>query len=177
LIKLTYHGTEKEINDAVKIIRKNESVLLMRETKARLKIQKLIDQHQIRATIMVNGNPVWSKDRIISNLEKLMKVGSLYNQDQRRMPNLSYYFYQFLWQVCGSSQHCDIHGWIHKYSTIEHLRKFFKRNEFGVRVFDHIPKRMSDARSIVKEIELNLFPFTHYMKTHPTPKKLQIRKK
>lgn len=138
----------------------------MSEPKARLKIQNLIDREKLEASILVNGNTVWSKTRILRNLKRIMKHGTLYNaEDQRKPPILSQYFYNFLHLVCGSVAHYDIHGWIHKYPTIEHLRKFFKHNEFGMRVLEQIPEKQTDAHVIVEAIEGVLFPFQKFMET------------
>ena len=165
MVKITYFGSEKDIAKAVAVIKRYRSLPRMTEPKARLKIQKLIDKHNLKASILVNGNTVWSKKRILTNLRRIMKHGILYNLDQEKPPILSHYFYQFLHLTCGSIAHYDIHGWIHKYPRVEHLKKFFKKNELGKRVLDWIPEWKTDARAIVQEIEKVLFPFETYMKT------------
>jgi hypothetical protein len=170
--KITYYGSEKEISEAIDVLKKYESshskgphLESMTEANARRIIQRLIDKHHLKASILVNGNSVWSKDRILKNLEKIMQHGTLYNyEDQSKPPILSHYFYQFLHLVCGSMAHYDIHGWTHKYPTIEHLKKFFKSNELGKRVLESIPPDRADARLIVEAIEAQLFPFETYMK-------------
>ena len=170
--KITYYGSEKEISEAIDALKKYEishskgpHLENMTEVNARLIIQRLIDKHHLKASILVNGNTVWSKDRILKNLGLIMKHGTLYNQeDQTKPPILSHYFYQFLHLVCGSIAHYDIHGWTHKYPTIEHLRKFFKRNELGKRVLESIPPDRADVRLIVEAIEAHLFPFETYLK-------------
>jgi len=163
MIKVTYYGREKDISGAVAILRKHPNLENMRESEARLLIQQFIDQYHLKASILVNGNTVWSKDRILRNLEQIIKHGTLYNEDQKKPPILSPYFYNFLHLTCGSIAHYDIAGWIHKYPTIEHLKKFFKCNELGKRVLDWIPPERSDARLIVQQIEMCLFPFQTYM--------------
>jgi len=164
MVKITFSGSDKDIQKASKILKKYK-LTRKKEPEVRRKIQSIIDEHNLKATILVNGNIVWSKKRIINNLRRIMKVGTLYNPDQSKPPILSHYFYQFLHQVCGSIAHYDIHGWIHKYPTVEHLRKFFKRNEFGKRVLDWIPEWKTDARHIVEQIEVLLFPFQTYMES------------
>jgi len=163
MIKITYYGSEKDISKAVTVLKKHKNLETMSEPKARLLIQKLIDKHHLKASIMVNDNSVWSLERIIGNLEQIIKHGTLYNQDQSKPPILSHYFYQFLSLECGSIAHYDISGWIHRYPTIEHLKKFFRQNEFGKRVLDWIPKDHADSRAIVEAIEARLFPFQTYM--------------
>ena len=163
--RITYFGTEKDISDAIAVLKEHENLKTIKEADARLMVQQLIDQHHLRAFININGSAVWSKDRILRNLEEIIKHGTLYNQEQAKPPILSHYFYQFLHIVCGSTAHVDIHGWIHKYPTLEHLKKFFKSNEFGKPVIEWIPKERTDAREIVVTIEKTLFPFQTYMKT------------
>jgi len=184
LNKITYYGSEKEISEAIETIKNYEKskpkgphLENMKEADARLIIQQLIDQNRLKASILVNGNTVWSKDRILRNLELIMQHGTLYNENQTKPPYLSHYFYQFLHLVCGSMAHYDIHGWIHKYSTAEHLKKFFKSNEFGKRVLEFIPPERSDARVIVQAIEMRLYPFETYMRTrnHSEDKPLKKR--
>ena len=161
--KITYSGSEKDIWKAVDIVKKHKNLKRIKEGTARLRIQELIDTHNLKATILVNGSMVWSKKRILRNLRRILKHGILYNEDQDKPPILSQYFYEFLHQVCGSIAHYDIHGWIHKYPTAEDLKEFFKKNEFGARVITWIPEARTDAKAIVTAIDVLLFPFQAYM--------------
>lgn len=145
------------------IIKKTPGLTRVREGKARLLIQDAIDQHNLKATVLVNGNIVWSKKKILRNLERIIRHGTLYNPNQDKPPILSHYFYEFLHLDCGSIAHYDIHGWIHKYPTLEHLKNFFRKNEFGKRVLDDIPAWHTDAKRIVEAIERKLFPWQTYM--------------
>jgi len=139
------------------------------ESEARLLIQKIIDREKLRATVMFDGNIVWSFDRIIRNLRRIVKAGKLYSDGtpgevrvgmmifpSEVKPILSKYFYEFLHLECGSIAHYSIHGWIGHYPTVEALRRFFMKNEHGKRVLDDIPQRYTDARRIVEEIEVIL---------------------
>jgi len=164
MVKITYSGSERDIKQAADIL-KQLNLTRMKEPKARLKIQEIIDEYNLRATVLVDGNIVWSKKKILRNLDRIMKHGTLYNVDQRKPPILSQYFYQFLHLDCGSVAHYDIHGWVHKYPTIVHLKEFFRKNEFGKRVLDDIPKWHTDAIEIVKAIEQKLFPFQTFLKS------------
>jgi len=161
--KITYFGSEQDITEAIAILKKHKNLESMKEPEARLIIQGLIDKHGLKASILVNGNWVWSKARILSNLQQIIKHGALYNEDQSKPPILSHYFYQFLTIECGSVNHFDIHGWIHRYPTLEHLKKFFKENEFGKKVLEWIPKEHADSQAIVQAIETRLFPFQSYL--------------
>jgi len=162
--KITYYGSDKEITKAIaKLKRVQKKLELMKEADARLIIQELIDKQHLTATIMINGNSVWSKQRILQNLERIIQHGTLYNPDQEKPPILSQYFYQFLHLDCGSIAHVSIDGWVSKYPTLETLKKFFKQNEFGKRVLDWIPPEHTDAKAIVAAIEMRLFPFQSYL--------------
>jgi len=165
--KIAYFGAERDIKKAAAVLNRHRKLKRMKEGEARLKIQGLMDEHNLKAAILINGNAVWSKKRILTNLQRVMKHGTLYRQDHEE-PILSHYFYEFLTQVCGSIAHHDVEGWIHVYPTTEHLRKFFKRNEFGKRVLEWIPEERTDAKAIVEEIESLLFPFQSYLKAQST---------
>jgi hypothetical protein len=80
------------------------------ESDIRLKLQKLIDEQDITAHIFVNDKPVWSKHKILANLDRIMKHGRLYDKSKPKNypigsllkipaggdPILSKYFYDFL---------------------------------------------------------------------------------
>lgn len=163
--KITYFGSEKDISEAIAALKTLKDLESMREPKARLLVQELIDKHRLKASILINGNTVWSRERILQNLERIIKNGALYNEDQRKPPILSHYFYQFLHLVCGSIAHNCIDGWVCRYPTINHLKKFFQCNEFGKPVRDWIPREYVDAKVIIEAIEAKLFPFQTYLKT------------
>ena len=164
MLQITYHGSEADIQKAIDVLKKIKNLRRMKEGKARQKVQALIDEHKVKASILINGNSVWSRIRILRNLRRIIKEGTLYNaKNQRKPPILSHYFYEFLHQCCGSIAHYDIYGWIHKYPTIRELKRFFKKNELGKRVSDDIPGWETDAKLIVEEIEHLLFPFETYM--------------
>lgn len=166
MIKIEYFGSEKYIAQAAEVMKKHRKFWkTLREPTARLELQKLIDKHHLKASIIVNGNAVYSKVRILQNLARIMKHGTLYNEDQKKPPILSQYFYQFLHQVCGSMAHYDVWGWVHRYPTIIELKQFFKNNEFGESVLEWIPDWHTDAREIVQAIMTKMFPFRHFMET------------
>jgi hypothetical protein len=151
----------------------------LEEKIARRRIQKIIDNHDLKATILFNGNQVWSKKLIIRNLKQIIKHKKLYRgkvpPKYQRVANilvppdggkliLTKYFYDFLHLNCGSIAHYNIYGWVAHYPTLEDLKEFFKHNEFGKRVLHEIPWWKTDARRIVLAIERQLFPFNNYFK-------------
>jgi len=170
-------GNKKDIDVAEAALKTIKDLESLSEPKARLEIQQLIDGQNLNATILFDGNTVWSKNRILRNLEQIMKHGTLYNKKKPgyipigsmlRMPVvgdciLSDYFYDFLNSHCGSIAHYNKQGWVTEYPTVDDLRDFFKKNEHGKRVLDWIPAWMTDAKLIIEAIEAHLFPFKHFM--------------
>jgi len=183
MLRIEVSGPKKAVAKAeamLKDLKEMEHVHLeeMEEPVARIVLQDLIDENDIRATILVNGNIVWSKKRILMNLRRIVELKRLYKDKtpHRHLvggvlylpaetdPVLSKYFYEFLHLDCGSAAHYNIHGWIAEYPTLEDLKKFFKKNEFGHRVLDDIPSWHTDAKRIVEAIEIQLYPLESYMK-------------
>ena len=183
MLKIEISGPKNAVREAeimLEGLQKIEHVRLeeMEEPVARIVLQDLIDENDIRATILVNGNFVWSKKRILMNLRRIVELKRLYKDKtpHRELvagvlylpaetdPVLSKYFYEFLSQQCGSIAHYNIHGWIAEYPTLEDLKKFFKRNEFGYRVLDYISSWQTDAKRIVEAIEIQLYPLESCMK-------------
>jgi hypothetical protein len=178
MLKIEVRGQKKAVAKAELLLKTLKDVEHMEEGAARLKLQELVDDNNIKATILVNGNSVWSMKRILMNLNRIVAVGRLYGEKRpyRELiggiiylpvetdPILSNYYYEFLNLQCGSIAHYNIHGWIAEYPTLEHLKKFFKKNEFDKRVLDHIPLWYTDARRIVEAIEIQLYPLESYVK-------------
>jgi len=164
-------GSKRDIERAEDIL---SSLLTseLPEGDARLKIQKVIEEENLKASVLFNGNTVWDGRKIIRNLKQIIKAGVLYRKEKPRSvpigsmlrmptggaPLLTKYFYGFLNLCCGSIAHYNIHGWIIEYPTVEDLRQFFIKNEFGKRVLDHIPAWQTDVKRIVEEIEKLLVP-------------------
>ena len=195
--KISIHGSKKDVEKAMEILSKLDLGIkeeleehpnrwrLMSEAKDRLKIQEAIDVNNLKASILYDGNGVWSKKRILQNLRRIIEHGTLYGSQRVRWiplgsmlyfpatprdfkPVLSKYFYEFLHLCCGSIAHYNRAGWIAEYPTVEDLKTFFKKNEYGKRVLDHIPRWKTDAKVIVEAIEAMLFPFQYYMKQKAT---------
>ena len=72
------------------------------------------------------------------------------------MKSMTKYLYQFLTLFCGPIAHYNMFGWIEEYPTVEDLKIFFMRNEFGQRVLNYIPNWNTDVYNIVTEIEKEL---------------------
>jgi uncharacterized protein YcbK (DUF882 family) len=142
--RIKIYGTGKEVARAKKIL----SLYPLKERneqQARMMIQEIIDGENIKAHILINGNSIYSKHRILRNVKRLIRTND--------MNNLSDYFYEFLTNSCGSIAHYSKHGWICEYPTVLSLQEFFERNEFGERAYNHVPYSYIDSREIILEIE------------------------
>jgi hypothetical protein len=143
--RVALYGSKKQIKEAEIILIKNIPQLpTLSESQARLRIQDCLDYEHVKVDILFDGNSVWSKKRILRDIKKIKKYG---------MKSLTNYLYKFLSLSCGSIAHYNKYGWISSYPTLQHLRNFFRRNEFGERVLNHIPVWKTDAVRIVGEIE------------------------
>jgi hypothetical protein len=187
--KITFRGNAKAVQQAKELVLAlnngledipDQAFIACAESESviRLKLQALIDEHGLTAYIMVNGNSVWSKKRILGNLDRIIKNGRLYDKQKPRFypvgsllripsggdPILSKYFYEFLHLHCGTIAHYNIQGWIATYPTLEDLKALFKKNEFGQPVRDYIPSWMTDAIEIMDAIEQRLFPLQSYVR-------------
>lgn len=174
--KIGIYGNKRDIARAITKLDTIPNLIELREPEARLKIQDMIDNDGIKVDILYDGNTVWGRKRIIRNLRKIMKegvlgyagyipMGSILRMPsmERGKPILSDYFYNFL-NSCGSIAHYNIAGWIAEYPTIDDLKEFFMKNEFGKRVLDYIPHWKTDAKRIVREIE-EIFKIGYHWKT------------
>jgi len=143
--RIALYGTKKEIDSAEQlIISQLQELPQMDERQARLALQRLIDSKKIKASILFEGNSVWSYDRVIRDIRKVVKNG---------MNSMTDYLYKWLTLSAGSIAHYSLSGWVETYPTIQHLKQFFKCNEFGSRVLTHIPAWKTDTIRIVEEIE------------------------
>jgi len=172
-------GSKADSEKAEALVKAIPDLESLPEPKARLIIQKTIEDNDLKATIMFDGNSVWNSKPILCNLKRIMEHRTLYNGKKPkyipigsmlRMPVvgeciLSDYFYNFLSGHCGSIAHYSKQGWVTEYPTVEDLKDFFKKNEFGDRVLDHIPCWMTDAKRVVEEVETMLFPLQSFMKS------------
>jgi hypothetical protein len=143
--KIAIYGTEKAIDMAQQTLRARLPAELFseRESDARLVIQSLIDENDIKAAILWDGNRVWSKKKVLKDVRAVIRRG---------MSALSDYLYEFFHLCCGSIAHYDKQGWICEYPDVEALRNFFRNNEFGTSVLAHQPCWASDRKVIIMGI-------------------------
>jgi hypothetical protein len=143
--RVTLYGSKKQIREAEIILIKNIPDLpTLSESQARLRIQDCLDYEHVKVGILFDGNSVWSKKRILRDIKRIKKNG---------MKSLTNYLYKFLSLSCGSIAHYNKYGWIASYPTVQDLRNFFCKNEYGERVLNYIPAWKTDAVMIVRDIE------------------------
>jgi len=143
--KIAIYGSLKEIEMTKVILEQNLPPELFNEneSKARIVIQELIDEHKIKAAILWDGNRVWSKEKVLKDIRAIIRRG---------MNALTDYLYEFFHLCCGSIAHYNKQGWICEYPDIESVRNFFERNEYGSSVLKHQPCWASDRIEIIREI-------------------------
>lgn len=178
-------GSQKDLEKAKAVL--DNLDLPPREDKARIVIQDAIDEHRLNASILYRGNRVWNRTKILNNLERIIEKGTLYGNKRVRWlrlgsnlclpatpadfkPILSDYFYEFLLLNCGSIAHYNKAGWIGIYPTLEDLKRFFLKNEYGKPVSESVSTWKSDVKRIVADIERRLFPFRTYVKSRQKQK-------
>ena len=142
--RIKIYGAGKEIASAEKIL-SVYPLETFNERQARKMLQEIIGDEDIKASILINGNTVWNKQKILRNVKRLIRTND--------MNNLSDYFYEFLTNCCGSIAHFNKYGWICEYPTVLSLQRFFECNEFGERVYNHVSMNFIDAKEIILEIE------------------------
>ena len=142
--KVSIYGSKKEIEETVKMLLNVK--FFGNEHDERLLIQREILPFT-KASILYDGNSVWNKEKILKDIRRVIKGG---------MGKMTDYLYKFLSLSCGSIAHYNKYGWIEEYPEVEDLRSFFKRNEYGHRVLDHLSNWNSDVKVIVVEIEKEL---------------------
>lgn len=143
--RIALYGSKLQIDTAEELIERFfPNISDNTEGEARLLLQSLLDTEPIKVSILFDGNTVYSKKKIIRAIKIVKKNG---------MDKMTKGLYEFLHLTCGSIAHYNKFGWIETYPTIEHLRGFFKHNEFGERVLTHTPIWKTDVKAIVKKIE------------------------
>ena len=143
--KITLYGSGSQITQTEAVLQTIPNLAGMNEPEARLAILKLIEDNNIEADILFDGNTVWNREKLLKNIRLIKKTN-----DMNRMSD---YLYKFLHLCCGSIAHYDKYGWICEYPTVGDLKRFFQKNEFGQRVSQYLPHWKTDAKEIVKAIE------------------------
>lgn len=141
--RISIYGSKKEVKRAWEVL--VALPLTGSEREDRLIIQKAIDEDKLKATIIYDGNIVWSFDRLIKDFKTAL--GS-----KNSGYKLSDYLYKFFSLACGSIAHYDKEGWISVYPTKGDLKQFCMKNEFGIDILTHQPGWASDRQRICREM-------------------------
>jgi len=145
--KLRVIGNPKDIEKFEELISPYNTFDVYKECHVRKIIQGILDypDNKLRQlTVLYDGNIVWSKDKILKDMKLIVK-----SNDMTKMTN---HLYEFLSLCCGSIAHYNKMGWIDTYPTVTHLTQFFRKNEFGEKVINHIPHWKTDVIGIVQGI-------------------------
>lgn len=113
------------------------------EATDRLIIQKCIDDNKIGATILYDGNTVYSFNKIVDKYKKLQKSEDLMH--------LSDDLYKFFTNACGDIAHYDIVGYAHYYDN-----SFRKFEEDFLQHCD-CNNRFSDVKRIFEKLKIGKF--------------------
>ena len=172
-------GSKKDVEKAVALVKAIPDLEnIPFEYTSRKILQQLVEDNSLKAYISFDGNDIVNSKLILVNLKRIIEKGTLYDGkhpgyvavgSMLRFPVvdkciLSDYFYNFLHLHCGSIAHYNKQGWVTEYPTVDDLRAFFKKNEFGRRVLDDLPHWASDYKRTVELIEKMLFPLENYVK-------------
>ena len=143
--KIRLVGMSANVNYAQNVINANKAEFEnCGEGATRIVLMQLIEKHGIKCSVLYSGNTVWNRAKLVKDVKAVVKNG---------MESMSDYLYKFLSLACGSIAHYNKGGWIDYYPTVDDLREFFRRNEFGERVSNHIPSWHTDAKVAVEDIE------------------------
>ena len=142
-------GTKKEIEQSLPCLQGGVAACLglnhANESEARMMIQELMEQKQVTVHVLLNGNSVYYKTKILRNVRAMIRHND--------MSLMTEYTYDFLCNACGSIAHWNKAGWLSVHPTITAFRSFFLKNEYGTRVLEYQPSWATDRVEIIKEIE------------------------
>jgi hypothetical protein len=144
---LKYYGSAKDVAFAKDILEPVDMPGM--ENKDRAVIQAVIDRYKIKATILYDGNTVWSYDRVIRDFKRALKSkpGPVTDYGSGEW-DMTDYLYKFLSLVCGSIAHYSKGGWIGAYPKKSDLVKFCFNNEFGQNIVAAQPAWATDRVKI-----------------------------
>lgn len=94
--------------------------------------------------ILIDGNNLYNTARLIKDFKALIA--------DYRVEKFTDYLYHFFTLRCGSIAHYDKVGWFNCYDSVEALKKFFIRNEYGVPVLGSRPLWDYDATIAQKQM-------------------------
>lgn len=139
--RIKIYGNQATIDRAIKFIENLE--LIGNESFDRLSIQKCIDDNKIGATILYEGNKIYSFNKIVKEYRKLQQKGSL--------ESLTKDMYEFFMNACGDIAHYDMSGYRYNYGDS------FRKLESEFLSKPHITSRFSDVDRIFKKLKIGKY--------------------
>lgn len=103
-LKITIHGSKKDIEHAKEVL--DSLKLLGVEAKDRITIQNAIDDHNVKATILYDGNTVYGYKKLSAEISRMKKSDSI-----AKMSNAMYEFLHLNFDIA----HYDKGGYIYYY--------------------------------------------------------------
>jgi hypothetical protein len=107
------------------------------EGELRLLLQRFLDDNRIKDWLLVDGNRVWSFNRIVKEIGKIKEEGST--------EKISNYFYDFM-HLNFTIAHYDKTGWISVYPSYPDIIEILLKRQ------NDIPAWHTDLVQIVKHI-------------------------
>ena len=140
--KISIYGSNSNIEKAENII--SNLPLTGNEGTDRLIIQKAIDNNKLNASILYDGNTVYSFDKTVKEYRKLQKTGSLNNMTES--------MYHFFTNACGDIAHYNIDGFKSNYDySLQKLEKHLLSRD------NHVPSWHTDLDLIFKELKIGKY--------------------
>jgi hypothetical protein len=109
--------------------------------------------------ILYDGNSVWNVARLTKQFKTFVKY---YDYD-----HFTKYLYEFFHLQCGSIAHYNKMGWLSTYPTLDDLKAFFMKNEYGSEVQFYPPEWHYDARLATQQMTALLFGKTSGRHAYP----------
>lgn len=138
--RVTIYGNSKQVEDASKNI--EELNLSGKEQSDRLIIQQCIDDNNIKASILYNGNIVYPYKKIVNDYRKLQKTNSL--------EKMTLDLYHFFMNACGDIAHYNFNGYKSYYN-------YSLRNLEDELLSKNILVRNADVEKIFKALKIGKY--------------------
>jgi len=114
------------------------------EGKVREKLHLIMDEKVFdNVSVLYDGNMVYGL-KLLKDLKNVV--------DNNDMKLMSDDLYELFSNCCGSIAHYSKSGWICEYPTVNSLRQFFIKNEFGDNVLAYQPTWAEDRKDLLKKM-------------------------
>jgi len=114
------------------------------EAEDRIFLQDFIDKTGFKYDVLYDGNSVYSYKKIMKDFKRYLDSGA---------KDMSEKLYDFFNLNIGTIAHYNKIGWMATYPTIDDIKDLFEENELGQSVVNYPPKRMTDVKRIVDDMQ------------------------